>query len=41
MCGILDAVFAAPPAVGFAIILRKFTNSGVKPVAANTHSAFE
>ncbi len=36
-----DAVFAAPPAMGFEVILSRFTNSGVIPVAFNTHSAFE
>ncbi len=36
-----DAVFAAPPALGFEVILSRFTNSGVRPVAANMRSAFE
>ncbi len=29
------------PALGFAVILSRFINSGVKPVAANMRSAFE
>ncbi len=36
-----DTVFAAPFALGFEVILSRFTNSGVTPVAANTRSAFE
>ncbi len=36
-----DAVFAAPPALGFEVILSRFTNSGVIPVAFNMHSALE
>ncbi len=36
-----DAVFAAPPALGFEVILSRFTNSGVIPAAFNMHSAFE
>ncbi len=36
-----DEVFAAPPALGFEVILSRFTNSGVRPVTANTRSAFE
>ncbi len=36
-----DAVFADPPALGFAIIFSKFANSGTKPFAANIRSAFE
>ncbi len=31
----------SPPALGFVDILSSFTNSGVKPVAANMRSAFE
>ncbi len=36
-----DTIFAAPPALGFEIILSRFINSGVKPVAVNVHLAFE
>ncbi len=36
-----DAVFAPPPALGFAVMLSKFTNSGVKPGVANMRLAFE
>ncbi len=36
-----DVVFADPPALGVAVILSRFTNSGVKPVTANMPSAFE
>ncbi len=45
MQGILDfpcdAVFAAPTALGFEVILLRFTNSDVKPVTVNTCSALE
>ncbi len=30
-----------PPALGFEVILPRFTNSGVKPVAANMRLAFD
>ncbi len=36
-----DAFFATPAALGFTIRLSRFTNSGVKTIAANTCSAFE
>ncbi len=36
-----DAVFVAPPALGFEVILSRFTNSGVRLVVANMRSAFE
>ncbi len=36
-----DAVFAAPTCTGFKVILSRFTNSSVKPVAVNMRSAFE
>ncbi len=36
-----DAVFVAPPALGFEVILSRLANSGVKPVAANMRSVFE
>ncbi len=35
-----DAVFAAADALGLAVMLSKFTDSGVKPVAATMPSAF-
>ncbi len=36
-----DAVFAAPPPLDSKVILSRFTNSSVKPVAACMLSAFE
>ncbi len=36
-----DSVFAAPPAMGFEVILSRFTNRGVEAVAVNMRSAFE
>ncbi len=36
-----DAVCAAPPPLGPEVINSRFTNSGVKPVAAYMFSAFE
>ncbi len=36
-----DAVFAAPRALDFEVMLSRFTNGGVKPNAANMVSALE
>ncbi len=36
-----DAGFAAPLALGFVVMLSRFTNSGVEPVAANMCSEIE
>ncbi len=45
MHGLLDfhatQFLLPPPTLGFEVILSRFTNSGVKPVAANMCSAFE
>ncbi len=45
MHGLLDfhatQFLLPPPTLDFEVILSRFTNSGVKPVAANMCSAFE
>ncbi len=41
MYKICDAVLLPPLALGFTVILSRFTNSGVRPVATSMRSALE